>query len=29
MAERLKRLRLQREQMAEQAIGSIYLIAAE
>ena len=29
MAERLKRLRLQREQMAEQAISSIYLIAAE
>ncbi|MFZ1152031.1 MAG: hypothetical protein WAR76_20235 [Xanthobacteraceae bacterium] len=29
MAERLKRLRLQREKMAEQAISSIYLIAAE
>jgi hypothetical protein len=29
MAERLKRLRLQREQMAEQPIGLIYLIAAE
>jgi hypothetical protein len=29
MAERLKQLRLQREQMAEQAIGLIYLIAAE
>jgi hypothetical protein len=29
MAERLKRLRLQREQMPEQVISSIYLIAAE
>jgi hypothetical protein len=29
MAERLKLLRLQREKMAEQAISSIYLIAAE
>jgi hypothetical protein len=29
MAERLKWLRLQREQVAEQAISSIYLIAAE
>ena len=29
VAERLKRLRLQREQMAEQVISSIYLIAAE